>query len=112
MSYNEDPKWTTNLVLPDQSLMTCPTCGLVAFNAEQVMNCLYALDYYHPRHIPPALTFTCDNADCPDCGRDFVFELSATVMITSSPYAEMTSLCRFFRRTWGCHPYGLRKVSY
>ena len=82
MSYNEIPDWTKQIVLPNPNLMTCPTCGVIAGNVAEVMSDLLEHGYHYPRHIPPYLTFTCFNPDCPDCDQDFVFELSATVVAT------------------------------
>lgn len=80
MSYNGDPKWTEQIVLPLKEDMKCPTCGVVAFNVDDVMECLFEVGYYKPRHIPPKLIFTCGNPNCPDCDLDFYAELSVSVV--------------------------------
>jgi hypothetical protein len=88
MSYNPDPTWTNNIVLPSIELMRCPTCGHVASNAKTVMDILCRPDYYSPRHIPPYLIFTCANPDCPNCDNDFLVELCVVVYINGAPVLD------------------------
>ncbi len=91
MSYNPDPTWTQNLVLPSIELMRCPTCGRVAGNAQRVMETLTRPDYYTPRHIPPYLIFTCDTIDCPNCDNDYLVELGVIVYINGAPVLDVTN---------------------
>ncbi|MBE7553134.1 MAG: hypothetical protein HS126_18835 [Anaerolineales bacterium] len=79
MSYNYNPEWTKDIVLPTIEEMGCPTCGAIAGNVEEVMERLAKASYYEPRHIPPRLTFTCDNENCPNCDEDYYVELSVVV---------------------------------
>lgn len=83
MSYNGDPEWTKNIYLPGREVMKCPTCGKVSGNVDEVMNVIKECEYYHPRHIPPTLVFTCDNPECPDCDKDYTARLSAVVAVMS-----------------------------
>jgi len=83
MSYNGDPEWTKNIALPNRDGMKCPTCGVVAGNVDEVMSDLRESSYYHPRHIPPTLVFTCDNPACPDCDKDYTARLYAVVSVIS-----------------------------
>lgn len=79
MSYNGTPKWTSEIVYPDKKEMVCPSCGVVAGNADEVMHYLYDGDYYNPRHIDETLIFTCDNPECPDCDEDYEYSLSVVI---------------------------------
>jgi hypothetical protein len=83
MSYDGDPEWTKNIVLPNRDGMKCPTCSVVAGNVDEVMSDLAEPSYYHPRHIPPTLVFTCDNPECPDCDKNYTVRLSAVVSVVS-----------------------------
>lgn len=83
MSYDGDPEWTKNITFPSSDEMRCPTCGVVAGNADEVMNDIREDSYYHPRHIPPTLVFTCNNPECPDCDKDYTAELAAVVTVVS-----------------------------
>ena len=83
MSYKDDPEWTRDIQYPDLTTFVCPICGVVAFNAYEVMSCLREMDYYSARHIPPKLVFTCGNPECPNCDENFEYTLS--VVITARP---------------------------
>ena len=85
MSYNEFPEWTSEIVYPDKKEMVCPSCGVVAGNADEVMHYLYDGDYYKPRHIPGTLIFTCDNEECPGCDEDYEFSLSVVITAKAHP---------------------------
>jgi len=83
MSFDPDPKWTTDVILPQAELFACPDCGRVATNADDVMECLLSPTYYEARHIPEKLIFTCDNPACPRCDEVFTFSLSVVVSATA-----------------------------
>jgi hypothetical protein len=79
MGYNQYPKWTKEIVLPDKHQMTCPNCGQVAGNVDEIFREHLEGGYYSARHIPPTLTFTCFNPLCPKPDMDFSFRLSVIV---------------------------------
>jgi len=83
MSYNPEPDWTSEIVYPNKQDMKCPSCGVVAGNADEVMHYLYEGDYYNPRHIDDELIFTCDNPECEHCDEDYKYIVS--VVITATP---------------------------
>ena len=78
MSYDPSPKWTDRIEYPSVE-MTCPACGKVPLDTSEVMDCLKETTYYVARHIPPKLTFTCDNPDCPSCDKNFKYALSVVI---------------------------------
>ena len=79
MSYNSEPEWTKNITFPPFDELTCPYCGEVPNNAEEIVNVMKEGSYYSPRHIPKKLVFTCDNPECPKCDEDYTFVLSVVV---------------------------------
>jgi len=79
MSFCSMPEWTEDIVLPLSEQMVCPECGAIAFNAEDVMECLRQSIYYKSRHIPQELVFTCGNPNCNKCDQDFSYKLSVVV---------------------------------
>ena len=86
MSFEFQPAWTTEIAYPDKQSFICPTCGMVAFNIDDVTECLYDVTTYEVRHIPPVLIFTCDNPDCADCDKDFEYSLSVKIKADPVPF--------------------------
>jgi ribosomal protein S27AE len=90
MSYNDDPDWA-EITLPN---ITCPECGEVSGNHDEVVAITRYSDYDNARHIPPELIFTCDNPKCPRCDEDFKFSpapLLFTHVMKSFPISETIS---------------------
>ena len=82
MSYNDDPEWTKNIVIPNFSeVACCPICGVASDSLGDADGLLEG-GFYAPRHIPPYLTFVCTNVECVCCDREFYMKLS--VYITHS----------------------------
>ena len=81
MGYNPVPDWTEDIEYPAPHIYKCPVCGHVPNpkHVDEILDNLYNVGYYYPRHIPPKLVFTCDNEDCPHCDEDFEYALSVTI---------------------------------
>lgn len=86
MSYNYDPVWTDDIVLPDVNTFVCPACGALPDNLGDVLSRITGNSYYHPRHFPSTLVFTCNNVNCIKCDEDFAFKLH--VVVTAVPLIE------------------------
>lgn len=88
MSYDPAPRWTQNIIIPSKYEIRCPECGQVAFNAEEIMECLTGHGAYEAQHVPPALIATCGNIECPRCDEDFATYLKVVVSIADMPEDE------------------------
>lgn len=84
MSYNPDPNWTEDFIIPDENELSCPVCNETPEDAGDIMDTLKSLDYYEPRHIPPHLLLTCYNLDCSHCDEDFKVYLRAVVSVVKT----------------------------
>lgn len=58
----------------------CPVCNTMPRDTKEVIQDCISGGYYNIPHIPPRLTFTCDNPECIACDEDFEMVLMPVVL--------------------------------
>jgi hypothetical protein len=83
MSFNYNPEWAKINDSELKKFSACPHCKTKFRNYEEVTECIYDMDTYNTRHIPPQLTFNCFNPNCEYCDDEFTYNLEVTIHIKS-----------------------------